>query len=118
MAAIEYGQAAAPRVGSIRLAVLSSWVASRGLPLLVGVILVLPLGMLLTNSFKTALLARRAGVPERWGYRADFRSPLLTRAVMRPVAVHQAEYYQHLARALGFASTRSGDSAITSSALS
>ena len=60
--------------------------------------------LLLTNSFKTALLARRAGVPERWGYRADFRSRLLTRAVMRPVAVHQAEYYQHLARALGFAS--------------
>jgi heptosyltransferase-2 len=60
--------------------------------------------LLLTNSFKTALLARRAGIPERWGYRADFRGPLLTRAVMRPVAVHQAEYYQHLARALGFAS--------------
>jgi heptosyltransferase-2 len=60
--------------------------------------------LLLTNSFKTALLARRAGIPERWGYRADFRSPLLTRAVMRPVAVHQAEYYQHLTRALGCAS--------------
>jgi heptosyltransferase-2 len=60
--------------------------------------------ILLTNSFKTALLARRAGIPERWGYRADFRGPLLTRAVMRPVAVHQAEYYQQLARALGFAS--------------
>jgi heptosyltransferase-2 len=60
--------------------------------------------ILLTNSFKTALLARRAGIRERWGYRADFRSPLLTRAVMRPVGVHQAEYYQQLARALGFAS--------------
>ena len=42
--------------------------------------------LLLTNSFKTALLARRAGIPQRWGYRADFRGPLLTRAVMRPVA--------------------------------
>jgi heptosyltransferase-2 len=61
--------------------------------------------LLLTNSFKTALLARRAGIPERWGYRADFRGPLLTRAVMRPVAVHQAEYYQQLTRALGFASS-------------
>jgi len=60
--------------------------------------------LLLTNSFNTALLARRAGIAERWGYRADFRGPLLTRAVLRPVAVHQAEYYQHLARALGFAS--------------
>lgn len=60
--------------------------------------------LLLTNSFKTALLARRAGIPGRWGYRADFRGPLLTRAVTRPVAVHQAEYYQQLARALGFAS--------------
>jgi heptosyltransferase-2 len=60
--------------------------------------------ILLTNSFKTALLARRAGIPDRWGYRADFRGPLLTRPVMRPVAVHQAEYYQQLVRALGFAS--------------
>src|SRR2546421_12813388 len=31
-----------------------SWLASRGLPLLVGIILVLPLGMLLTNSFNVA----------------------------------------------------------------
>src|SRR3981081_3203198 len=31
-----------------------SWVASRGLPLVVGIILVLPLGMLLTNSFNVA----------------------------------------------------------------
>ena len=54
MAAFEYGQAASPRVGRIRLAVLSSWVASRGLPLVVGVILVLPLGMLLTNSLNVA----------------------------------------------------------------
>jgi len=60
--------------------------------------------LLLTNSFKTAWLARRAGIPQRWGYRADFRGLLLTRAVMRPVAVHQAEYYQQLARALGFSS--------------
>jgi heptosyltransferase-2 len=60
--------------------------------------------LLLTNSFSTALLARRAGIPARWGYRADFRAPLLTRGLPRPVAVHQAEYYQHLARALGFPS--------------
>ena len=54
MAAIEYGQAALPRMGRVRLAVLTSWAASRGLPLLVGIILVLPLGMLLTNSFNVA----------------------------------------------------------------
>ncbi len=34
--------------------------------------------LLLTNSFKTAWLARRSGVPERWGYRNEFRSVLLT----------------------------------------
>jgi heptosyltransferase-2 len=60
--------------------------------------------LLLTNSFKTALIARRAGIAERWGFRADFRAPLLTRAVLKPVSVHQAEYYQHLVRSLGFAS--------------
>jgi len=55
VAAIEYGgQRAVPRVGRIRLAVLTAWAASRGLPLLVGIILVLPLGMLLTNSFNVA----------------------------------------------------------------
>ena len=54
MAAIEYGQAAVPRVGRIRLAVLTARAASRGLPLFVGIILVLPLGMLLTNSFNVA----------------------------------------------------------------
>jgi iron(III) transport system permease protein len=54
VAAIEYGRATVPRGGQIRLAVLTAWAASRGLPLLVGVILVLPLGMLLTNSFNVA----------------------------------------------------------------
>jgi heptosyltransferase-2 len=60
--------------------------------------------ILLTNSFNTALTARRAGAPERWGYRADFRGPLLTKAIMPPVGLHQADYYQHLTRALGFPS--------------
>lgn len=58
--------------------------------------------VLLPNSFHTALLARRAGIPERWGYRADWRGPLLTRAVPRPAgSLHQAEYYLALTVALG-----------------
>ena len=58
--------------------------------------------LLMTNSFQTALTAWRAGVPERWGYRTDWRGPLLTRSIRPPFdAVHQATYYQHLVRALG-----------------
>jgi heptosyltransferase-2 len=61
--------------------------------------------ILLPNSFKSAWLVRRAGIAERWGYAADFRSPILTRAIARPTrSVHQAEYYQHLVRELGFES--------------
>jgi heptosyltransferase-2 len=57
--------------------------------------------ILLPNSFHAALTAWRAKVPQRWGYRTDWRRPLLTRAVDPPTAVHQVEYYQHLVRALG-----------------
>jgi heptosyltransferase-2 len=60
--------------------------------------------ILLPNSFASAVTAWRAGICERWGYRNDFRAPLLTRAITPPAKVHQAEYYQHLVRALGFAS--------------
>src|SRR5206468_3064192 len=57
--------------------------------------------VLLPNSFRAALLVRRAKIPERWGYAADFRSRLLTRAVPRGLSVHHAEYYMQLATALG-----------------
>ena len=58
--------------------------------------------VLLTNSFRTAWVARQAAIPQRWGYRAHARSLLLTRAVARPrTRVHQSEYYLHLARGLG-----------------
>ena len=59
--------------------------------------------LLLPNSFHAALLVRQARVPERWGFGADLRNPLLTRAVPKPRVprLHQAEYYQHLTRALG-----------------
>lgn len=57
--------------------------------------------ILLPNSFRSAWVARRAGVAERWGYRAGGRGWLLSRPVGRPRGhVHQAAYYQHLARGL------------------
>jgi lipopolysaccharide heptosyltransferase II len=59
--------------------------------------------LLLPNSFRSALMARRAGVRERWGYSTDWRGLLLTRGVPRPPSgLHQIDYYQHLVRALGF----------------
>jgi heptosyltransferase-2 len=59
--------------------------------------------VLLPNSFASAWLVRRAGIPERWGYAADLRTRLLTRGVTRPRdVVHQAAYYQHLVQSLGF----------------
>ena len=62
--------------------------------------------ILFPNSFHAAWVAKRAGVPERWGYRADLRGWLLTKTIpqkrrrSREVR-HQAEYYQDLVRALG-----------------
>jgi len=57
--------------------------------------------ILLPNSFHAALTAWQANVPERWGYRTDWRRPLLTRAIDPPVGMHQVEYYKSLVRALG-----------------
>jgi len=58
--------------------------------------------VLLPNSFASAWLATSAGIAERWGYAADLRTRLLTRAVSRPHGRrHQGEYYQHLVRELG-----------------
>ena len=58
--------------------------------------------ILLPNSFASAWLVKQAAVPERWGYAADLRRPLLTRAVPRPSSGrHQGAYYQYLTRALG-----------------
>jgi lipopolysaccharide heptosyltransferase II len=59
--------------------------------------------ILLPNSFSAALLAWRAGIPERWGYRTDWRGPLLTRAIDPPEPSHQVEYYRRLVSALGLA---------------
>jgi heptosyltransferase-2 len=58
--------------------------------------------VVMPNSFASAWLVHRAGIPERWGYAADMRQRLLTRAMPRPtIRVHQAEYYRRLVNALG-----------------
>jgi heptosyltransferase-2 len=60
--------------------------------------------MLLPNSFGSAWIARRAGIPERWGYAAAGRGMLLTRAVRRLRGrTHQSIYYLNLVRGLGLA---------------
>jgi lipopolysaccharide heptosyltransferase II len=59
--------------------------------------------ILLPNSFHAAVVAARAGIPQRWGYRTDWRGMLLTRAIDRaPAGIHQIDYYRRLVRALGF----------------
>src|SRR5687768_7708470 len=78
------------------------------------------LAILLPNSFATALIAKNAAIQERWGYAADGRGRLLTRAIAKPSAsaftngtagntaakqggMHQSVYYQALTTALGIA---------------
>ena len=59
-------------------------------------------GILLPNSFRSAWILKKAGVRERWGYRSDFRRPLLTRSVPKPRGrVSFPEYYSNLVRQLG-----------------
>jgi heptosyltransferase-2 len=57
--------------------------------------------VLFPNSFASAWLVKSAGIRERWGYAADLRDRLLSRAVPRPaIRVHQSEYYRRLMRGL------------------
>jgi len=57
--------------------------------------------VLLPNSFASAWLVKSAGIRERWGYAADLRDHLLSRAVPRPaIRVHQSEYYRRLMKGL------------------
>jgi heptosyltransferase II len=59
--------------------------------------------LLLPNSFRAAWTARQAGIVERWGYRGNFRTWLLSRPVPKPAGhVHQTAYYADLVRGLGF----------------
>lgn len=63
-------------------------------------------GLLLTNSFGSALTFALAGIPERWGYRRDGRGLLLTRGVPfdgNGGPRHQLDYYLDLVRGLGMA---------------
>jgi heptosyltransferase-2 len=57
--------------------------------------------VLFPNSFHAAWLARRAAIPERWGYARDLRGWLLTRAIPPRRGVTQAAYYLDLVTALG-----------------
>lgn len=64
--------------------------------------------LLFPNSFRSAWVARRARIPEIWGYAGGFRTSMLTKAIARPSArVHQSVYYAELVRGLGFAVTDS-----------
>jgi heptosyltransferase-2 len=61
--------------------------------------------ILLPNSFRAAWMLSRAGVPRRFGYRADFRGPLLAPAIPRPrdgfrVVRPQIEDYRELLAAM------------------
>jgi heptosyltransferase-2 len=57
--------------------------------------------VLLPNSFRAAWLARRAGIPRRWGYSGGFRRWLLAPAVSRAREPrHQVEDYRELLAAM------------------
>ena len=63
--------------------------------------------VILPNSFRSAWLPFRAGIPVRWGYRGDFRSVLLEPAVPRPTGFrHQLGDYDYLLERLGSAAPR------------
>jgi len=60
--------------------------------------------VILPNSFRSARLAREAGIAARWGYRGNLRAPLLAPAVRRPRGVRpQVEAYRELLAAMGVA---------------
>lgn len=52
--------------------------------------------VLLPRSFRTAWTVFRAGIPERWGYRGELRSPLLTHPVAAPRRPGEHELFRHL----------------------
>ena len=59
-------------------------------------------GVLLPNSFGSALALRLAGIPERWGYAIDGRGPLLTRrATVLPAVRGRSQVYYYRAMLAG-----------------
>ena len=57
--------------------------------------------VILPNSFRSALVAYGAGIPERWGYGSDFRGILLTHPIQqRQQRGHQLDDYTSLLAAL------------------
>ncbi len=60
--------------------------------------------ILFPNSYGAARIATKASIAERWGYAADMRGGMLTRAIAKPDGeLHQRAYYQALTTALGIA---------------
>lgn len=71
--------------------------------------------LLLPNSFASALQARLAGIPERWGYGTDGRGLLLTRKARVPGGVrgrNQVYYYRAMLEGIGLAVSASPDSSL------
>ena len=77
------------------------------------------LGVLLPNSFGTALALYRAGLPERWGYATDGRGPLLTRRCPVPLEVRgesEVYYYRAMLAGLGLYVTAVPDASLSAPA--
>ena len=71
--------------------------------------------VLLTNSFGSAWMGARAGIPERWGYSADARRWWLTRAISRRgsrTSPHHSAYYLRLVEELGMGALQAEPEAI------
>ena len=71
--------------------------------------------VLLPNSFGTAFVAWRAGIPERWGYATDGRGLLLTRRCGVPGSVRgrsQVYYYRAMLEGLGLATEGPPDASL------
>jgi heptosyltransferase-2 len=70
------------------------------------------LALLLPNSFRAALEAYLAGIPERWGYATDQRRLLLTRSARPPAVLRgqsQVYYYRAMLGGLGLTVSASPD---------